>query len=75
MQYRGALLKKYGDMPEVKRIHLARKVPGLIRKMTATGEVQKASRHRKQANRAKTDNKGTEQFVSERKKTVVKKID
>jgi len=75
MEYRQALIRKYQYMPEVKRIHSSRKVPKLIKKMTATAQLQKESRNRKQANRAKYDKKGTEQFVSERNKIVVKKIE
>jgi len=75
MGYRKALIKKYRYTPEVKKIHTARKVPGLIRKMTKVTVIQKESRNRKQANRAKYDKKGTDQFVGERTKTVVKKVD
>eukprot|EP00555_Chaetoceros_dichaeta_P006078 CAMPEP_0198271842 /NCGR_PEP_ID=MMETSP1447-20131203/50713_1 /TAXON_ID=420782 /ORGANISM="Chaetoceros dichaeta, Strain CCMP1751" /LENGTH=150 /DNA_ID=CAMNT_0043964657 /DNA_START=1 /DNA_END=450 /DNA_ORIENTATION=+ len=61
MSYRKALIKKYRYTPEVKKIHTARKVPGLIRKMTKVTVIQKESRNRKQANRAKYDKKGTDQ--------------
>jgi len=75
MGYRSALIKKYGYTPEVKKIQTARKVPSLIKKMTKVSQIQKESRNRKQANRAKYDKKGTDQFVGERTKTVVKKVD
>jgi len=74
-EYRQALIRKYQHLPEVQRIHTARKVPTVIKKQTATAQIQKESQQRKQENRAKYDKKGTEQFVSERKKVVVKKVD
>ena len=75
MAYRGALGRKYKNMPEVMNIHSAWRVPGWIKKMMSTAQVQKKSQVRKQANRAKYDKKGTEQFVGERTKVVVKKVD
>jgi hypothetical protein len=68
-------IKKYQHMPEVNKIHAARKAPKFIKKKTEVVQVQKESQQRKQANRAKYDKTGTEQFVSDRKKVVVKKID
>ncbi len=75
MEYRQALIKKYQHLPEVKRIHSSRKVPKLIKKQTAIAHIQKESQQRKQENRAKYDKKGTEQFVSDRKKVIIKKVD
>ena len=75
VRYRHALIQKYKNLPEVKKVHSARRVPGRIKKMTATAQVQKESRDRKQANRAKYDRKGTDQFVGDRRKVVVKKVD
>jgi WD repeat and SOF domain-containing protein 1 len=75
MEYRQALVKKYQHMPEVHRIHTARKIPKIIKKQTSIAQIQKESQQRKQENRAKYDKKGTEQFVAERKKVVVKEID
>mmetsp|Transcript_11083 Transcript_11083/g.12236 ORF Transcript_11083/g.12236 Transcript_11083/m.12236 type:complete len:465 (+) Transcript_11083:49-1443(+) len=75
MEYRQALIKKYQHLPEVKRIYTSRKLPKLIRKQTAVTQIQKESQQRKQGNRAKYDKKGTDQFVAERQKVVVKKID
>jgi len=75
MEYRQALVKKYQTMPEVKAIHRSRKIPKFIKKQTEVAKVQKQSQDRKQENRAKYDKKGTEQFVSERKKIVVQEMD
>ncbi len=74
-EYRQALIKKYQYMPEVHKIHTSRKVPGFIKKQTQVAQIQKESSHRKQANRAKYDKTGGEQFVSDRKKVVLKKVD
>ena len=74
-EYRQALIQKYQHLPEIQRIHTSRKVPSLIKKQTAIAHIQKESEQRKQENRAKYDKKGTEQFVSDRKKVVVKKVD
>ena len=73
LQYRHALVKKYEHMPEVRRIHKSRKIPKLIKKQTAVKRLQKESQQRKQGNRVKYDK--TEQFVAERKKTVIKEIE
>lgn len=75
MEYRQALIRKYQHMPEVHKIHATRKVPKIIKKQTEVAQIQKESQQRKQANRAKYDKSGEEQFVSERKKVVVKKVD
>ena len=75
IEYRQALIKKYQHLPEVQRIHAARKVPKLIKKQTAIAQIQKESQQRKQENRAKYDKTGNEQFVSDRKKVVIKKVD
>jgi|EP00979_Chaetoceros_neogracilis_P012955 WD repeat and SOF domain-containing protein 1 len=75
VQYRQALIKKYQHMPTVHKIHTSRKAPKFIKKQTEVAQVQKESAQRKQANRAKYDKTGTDQFVSDRKKVVVKKID
>ena len=74
-QYRQALIKRYKHVPEVKRIHKARRVPKVIKKQTAQSLIQKESADRKHANRVKYDKKGEHKFVAERKKTVVKEID
>eukprot|EP00557_Chaetoceros_sp_GSL56_P005328 CAMPEP_0176488148 /NCGR_PEP_ID=MMETSP0200_2-20121128/6549_1 /TAXON_ID=947934 /ORGANISM="Chaetoceros sp., Strain GSL56" /LENGTH=463 /DNA_ID=CAMNT_0017885101 /DNA_START=19 /DNA_END=1407 /DNA_ORIENTATION=- len=68
MEYRQALIRKYQHMPEVHKIHATRKVPKIIKKQTEVAQIQKESQQRKQANRAKYDKSGKEQFVSERKK-------
>ena len=75
IEYRQALIKKYEHMPVVHKIHASRKLPKFITKQTAVGQVTKESQQRKQANRAKYDKTGDEQFVSDRKKVVIKKID
>mmetsp|Transcript_14702 Transcript_14702/g.20995 ORF Transcript_14702/g.20995 Transcript_14702/m.20995 type:complete len:456 (+) Transcript_14702:70-1437(+) len=75
MQYRQALIRKYEHLPEVRRIHKSRKLPKLIKKQTAVVQIQKESQQRKQANRAKYDKTGKDQFQSERKKAVVKEVE
>ena len=75
MQYRKTLIKKYQHMPEVARIHTARRPPKIIKKLTATAQLQKESQQRKQENRSRYDKKGENQFQSERKKIVIKKVD
>ncbi|GAX26115.1 WD repeat and SOF domain-containing protein 1 [Fistulifera solaris] len=74
-QYRSSLVKKYQHLPEIKRIHKARKLPKVIKKQTAQTMIMKESADRKQANRVKYDRKGEHSFVGERKKVVVKKVD
>jgi WD repeat and SOF domain-containing protein 1 len=75
VQYRQALVKKYQHLPEVKRISKSRKIPKVIKKQTATAQIQKESTERKHANRVKHSKPKTVQFESERKKTVVKEIE
>jgi DDB1- and CUL4-associated factor 13 len=75
VQYRQALIKKYGEMPEVKTINRSRKIPKHIRTETRVQHEQKAAAQRKQANRVKYSKKGEHEFVPERKKTVVREID
>jgi len=74
-RYRQSLLKRYRHMPEVKRIYKSRKVPKVIKKQAAQAVIMKESADRKHANRVKYSKNGEHQFVSERKKTVVKQID
>ena len=74
-QYRQALIKRYQHLPEIRKIHKARRVPKTIKKQTAQNIIQKESADRRHANRVKYDKKGEHKFVSERKKTVIKEID
>jgi len=74
LQYRQALTKKYENMPEVERIHKARKIPKLIKKKIALAQLQKECAHRKQTNRIKHDKTNREKHVSERKETVVNEV-
>jgi len=73
--YRQALVKKHQHLPEVRRIHKARKIPKLIKKQTAQTVIMKESADRKQANRVKYSKKGEHTFVSERKKVVTRQVD
>jgi WD repeat and SOF domain-containing protein 1 len=75
LQYRGALIKRFQHLPEVKQIHRSRKVPKVIKKQIAQSVIMKESADRKHANRVKYDRKGEHKFVAERKKTVVKEMD
>uniref|UniRef100_A0A7S3QBG3 Sof1-like protein domain-containing protein n=1 Tax=Chaetoceros debilis TaxID=122233 RepID=A0A7S3QBG3_9STRA len=75
LQYRQALIKKYEHMPDINKIHTTRKTPKLIKKKTAIAQIQKESQQRKQANRQKHSKPGEEEFVTDRKKVVVKKVD
>ena len=75
MKYRSALIRRYQHLPEVQKIHRARRVPKAIRNQRAQAAIQKESADRKQANRVKYSKKGEHKFVSERRKTVVKEID
>jgi len=75
VQYRQALVKKYQHMPEVRRIHRARRTPKLVRKQTATAQLQKESAARKMDNRIKHSREGSVQRVAERDKAVMKKVD
>jgi len=72
LQYRSALIKRYQHLPEVRRIHKARKVPKAIRNQTQQTALQKESRQRKQANRIKYSKEG--KFQAERDQTVVKEV-
>lgn len=74
-QYRQALIHKYQHLPEVKKIHLSRKIPKVIKKQTQQTIIQKESAERKQANRIKHSKPGTHKFTSERKKVVTKEVD
>jgi WD repeat and SOF domain-containing protein 1 len=75
LEYRQTLVKKFQHMPEVHKIHAQRKIPTFIKKQTHVAQIQKESQQRKQENRAKYDKTGKDQFVSERKKVVVKQIE
>lgn len=75
VRYRQALVKKYQHMPEVRRIHRARRTPKLIKKQTATAQLQKESAARKLDNRIKHSREGAVQRVAERDKAVVKQVD
>lgn len=75
VQYRQALVKKYKHMPEVRKIHRARRIPKLVKKQTATAQLQKESATRKMDNRIKHSREGTVQRVAERDKAVVKEVD
>ena len=75
IQYREALIQKHQHLPEVRRIHKARKVPKVIQKQTAQALIQKESAKRKQTNRIKHSKPGTYQHENERKKAVVKEMD
>jgi WD repeat and SOF domain-containing protein 1 len=75
MDYRQTLVQKYDNMPEIQTIYKSRKIPKFIKKQTQIAKIQKESQDRKQENRLKYDKKGVEQFVSERKKIVVKQVD
>jgi len=74
-QYRQALIRRYQHLPEVRRIHKSRKIPKVIQKQTAQTLIQKESADRKQTNRVKYSKAGEHEFVSERKKVVVKKLE
>lgn len=73
-RYRQALIKRYQHLPEVKKIHKARRVPRTIKNQTAQAVLQKDNADRKLANLVKYDKKGEHTFVGERKKTVIKEI-
>lgn len=75
IQYRQSLVKKYAHMPEVARIARTRKLPKVIKKQTAIGQIQKEKAERKQNNRIKHSKPGTHKFESEKSKTVVKEVE
>jgi WD repeat and SOF domain-containing protein 1 len=75
MQYRKALVKKYEHLPEIRKIHRARKIPKTIKKQRDQAMIQKESSERKQANRIKHSKPGTHKFTSERTRVVDKEID
>ena len=75
VRYRQALVKKYKHMPEVRKIHGARKTPRLIKKQTALALVGKESARRKHDNRVKHSKPGSIVAKGEREKTVVKEMD
>ena len=75
VQYRQALVRKFQHMPEVRRIHKARRVPNLIKKQTATALLQKESSQKKHDNRVKHSREGTVKNTAEREKAVVKQFD
>jgi len=75
VRYRQALVKKYKHMPEVRRIHGARKVPKLIKKQTALAQVSKESERRRHDNTVKHSKPGTVKTKADREKSVVKQVD
>ena len=75
VRYRQALVKKYKHMPEVRKIHGARKTPKLVKKQTALAQVGKESARRKHDNRVKHSKPGSIVAESEREKTIVKQVD
>jgi len=75
LQYRQALVQKYSHLPEVKRIHKARRVPKFIKKETEQAMVQKEKRRRKETNVIKHSKPGTQKYTDEKGKVVVKTVD
>jgi WD repeat and SOF domain-containing protein 1 len=75
MRYRETLIDKYQHLPNVRKIHRARKIPKVIKKQTQQAIIQKESAERKQANRIKHSKPGTHTFTPERKKVVSKEVD
>ena len=75
LQYRQALVQKYSHLPEVKRIHKARRVPKFIKKETEQAMVQKEKRRRKETNVIKHSKPGTHKYTDEKGKAVVKTVD
>ena len=75
MRYRESLINKYQHLPNVAKIHRARKVPKVIKKQTQQAIIQKESAERKQANRIKHSKPGKYTFKPERKKVVDKEVD
>ena len=75
VRYRQALVKKYKHMPEVRKIHGARKTPKLIKKQTALAQVSKESARRKHDNRVKHSKPGSVVAKGDREKTIVKQVD
>jgi DDB1- and CUL4-associated factor 13 len=74
-QYRAALVRRYRHMPEVRAISAHRTIPRAIKNQTRQGQIQKQSADRKHANRVKYSRNGEHEFVSERDKVVVKKVE
>ncbi|KAL3941005.1 MAG: hypothetical protein SGARI_000754 [Bacillariaceae sp.] len=75
MRYRETLVNKYQHLPNVRKIHRARKIPKVIKKQTKQAIVQKESQERKQANRIKHSKPGKYTFKPDRKKVVDKQVD
>lgn len=75
LQYRQALVQKYAHLPEVKRIHKARRVPKFIKKETEAARVQKEKRRRKETNVIKHSKPGTQKYTDEKGKVIVKTVD
>ena len=75
LQYRQALVQKYSHLPEVKRIHKARRVPKFVKKETEQAMVQKEKRRRNETNVIKHSKPGTQKYTDEKGKVVVETLD
>ena len=64
-------MQKYSHLPDVKRIHKARRVPKFIKKETEQAMVQKEKRRRKETNVIKHSKQGTHKYTHEKGKVVV----
>ena len=73
--YKEALIRKYGHMPEVKRIVNQRNLPKFIKKQTGVKQLQKESAKRKQTNVMNHSKKGSVEWEGERKKAIVREVD
>ena len=72
LDYRAALLKKYGHMPEVRKIAAQRRLPGAIRKANIATSVEEAKARKKLANVKAHSKPGSQAGVAEadRKKAI-----
>eukprot|EP00981_Chlorochromonas_danica_P000773 scaffold183_cov174-Ochromonas_danica.AAC.6 len=72
--YLNTLKKRFGHMPEIRRIQNDKKLPKAIRKAKYIAHEQRLSTHRKMENRKKHSAEGSVQIAPERKRAVVKEL-
>eukprot|EP01128_Nolandella_sp_AFSM9_P008651 TRINITY_DN5342_c0_g1_i1.p1 TRINITY_DN5342_c0_g1~~TRINITY_DN5342_c0_g1_i1.p1 ORF type:complete len:488 (+),score=67.41 TRINITY_DN5342_c0_g1_i1:90-1466(+) len=69
--YNQALINRYKEMPEVRRIHKSRNLPSHVKGVERTKRIIKSSQRRKESNVRSHSGPGQVPFKSERKKRIV----
>ena len=73
-QYTDTLKKRYGHLPEIKRIARHRQTPRVIKKQQNIRHIQTESQRRKYENRKRNSRPGSVEEEPERKRAVVREL-